>query len=416
MKISRFARLAAICCATAACALALAACAGTSEKGPVAATVDGEEIAEQTITDQIQAIRDRYGYSDEDEWGTFLAEQDMTPESVREQYIDSKVDDILLVKGAKELDITVESSEVDEYYDQMKANYSDDAAWNSALTSAGFTADSYREAITQSLYEQKVNEHFEDEVDSEMTDADYVESAQQYAMYYDGAKRSSHILFKVDDATDEAAMAEAKEKAEAVLEQINNGTLDFADAVAQYSDDTGSAQNGGDVGWDLLNSFVTEYTDALDSLELNQVSDLVTSDYGVHIIKVTDVFEAPEDTSTITSLDQIPTEFQTNIKSMAKSIKANTKYQEWEEGLEENADIVINDMPSDVPYNVDMSKYEDDSDDEADADDEEAETESSSASSESSSSSSSESESSSASESESSSASESESSSSSAAA
>ena len=355
MKMPRFARATVTFGVTVACAFALTACSNSTQSGPVAATVDGEEIAEQTVTDQIQSIRDQSGLSEEEEWGQFLAQNSMTPSSVREQIIDSLVDQKLLMKGAKDLGVTVESSEVDEYVNQMKANYSDDTAWKNALQQAGFTEESYREVIEQSLYEQKVNEHFKE--DSGLTDEDYVKSAQQYASYYDGAKRSSHILFKVDDTSDEAAMAEAKAKAESLLQQINSGSIDFADAAKQYSEDTGSAEQGGDVGWDVMSSFVTDYTNALDSLELNQVSEPVTSDYGVHIIKVTDVYHAPEDTSTITSLDQIPAEFQESIKTMAQSMSANSKYQEWLDGLRENAKIEIKDMPSGLPYDLDMSKY-----------------------------------------------------------
>ena len=355
MKASRFAQVVTAFGATIVCIALLAACTNsTTSKELVAATVDGEEILEQAITDQIQQIRDQSGLSEEDEWGEFLVQSGMTPASVREQIIDTHVDEILVVNGAKELGITVEPSEVDEYVNQMKSNYSDDEAWNTALKQAGFTEESYREVITQSLYEQKVTEHFENE--KQASDEDYVEAARQYASYYDGAKRSSHILFKAD-STDEAAVAEARAKAEEVLAQINAGTLDFADAARQYSEDT-SAATGGDVGWDVLSSFVTEYSDALDGLELDQVSGLVQTQYGIHIIKVTDVYNAPEDTSTITSLDQIPTELQESIKSMAESMGANTKYQEWLDGLREKAEIVINDMPEGLPYDVDMSKYQ----------------------------------------------------------
>ena len=109
------------------------------------------------------------------------------------------------------------------------------------------------------------------------------------------------------------------------------------------------------MGWDRMTTFVTEYQDALDGLEVDQVSDLVTSQYGIHIIKCTEVFTAPAE---LTSLDQLPADFQETFKSMAASTKASTAYQEWLEGLKESADIVINDMPSDAPYNIDLTKYQ----------------------------------------------------------
>ena len=109
------------------------------------------------------------------------------------------------------------------------------------------------------------------------------------------------------------------------------------------------------MGWDRTTTFVTEYQEALDGLEVDQVSDLVTSQYGIHIIKCTEVFTAPAE---LTSLDQLPADFQETFKSMAASTKASTAYQEWLEKLKESADIVINDMPSNASYNIDLTKYQ----------------------------------------------------------
>ena len=117
----------------------------------------------------------------------------------------------------------------------------------------------------------------------EPTDEEVLEYAKTAVASYDGAKKSPISLFDADD----------KETAQSVLDQINSGELDFAEAAKEYSTDTGSAADGGDVGWDKLTTFVDEYQDALDSLEVGQVSGLVESDYGYHIIKCTEEFTAP---------------------------------------------------------------------------------------------------------------------------
>ena len=122
---------------------------------------------------------------------------------------------------------------------------------------------------------------------------------------------------------------------------------------------------GGDVGWDKTSSFVQEYTDALSGLEKDQVSGLVTSSYGIHIIKCTDVYNAPKEkaddgteTVKITSLDQIPSEWQETIKQSLQSQGQTTNYQNWLTEKKESSDLKINDMPSGLPYDVDMSKYQ----------------------------------------------------------
>ena len=324
-------------------AASLAACSGSSSgSNAAAATVNGVSIPESDITKTIESVRTQSGLDTEEAWGQFLVSNNMTPESVREQIIDSYVNQELIKSGAAELGVSVESSEVDTYVDSMKANFGDDDAWKEALQQAGFTEESYRESIETSLLQQKISAHFEES--AEVTDKDILDSAKMYASYYDGAKRSSHILF---DAGDEATAAD-------VLAKIKSGELDFADAAKQYSKDS-SAEKGGDVGWDRMTTFVTEYQEALDGLEVDQVSELVTSQYGIHIIKCTEVFTAPVE---LTSLDQLPADFQETFKSMAASTKASTAYQEWLEKLKESADIKINEMPSNASYNIDLTKYQ----------------------------------------------------------
>lgn len=352
-KLSKLFATAAIAAIMATSAFGLVACQNNAGgTGGTAATVNGTAIPEAQVTDTIQTVRTQSGLEDQDAWGQFLASNSMTPESVREQIINSLADQELVKQGAADLGVKIESSEIDTYVESMKANFNDDEAWKKALEEAGFTEDSYRESIQSSLLQQHVGTHFEE--NAKVSDEDYLESAKTYASYYDGAKRSSHILFKVEDTTDEAAMQAARDKAQDVLNQINSGSLDFADAAKQYSDDS-SKDNGGDVGWDRATTFVAAYQEALDGLEVNQVSGLVETEYGIHIIKCTDVYHAPEE---VTSLDQIPTDFQETIKSMASSVRANSDYTAWLEDLRAKADIVINPMPKDVPYNVDMSKYE----------------------------------------------------------
>lgn len=171
-----------------------------------------------------------------------------------------------------------------------------------------------------------------------------LESAKTYVSSYDGAKKSSHILF---EASDEA-------QAQEVLDKINAGELDFATAAESYSKDTASAAEGGNVGWDRLSNLVTEYTTALADLNKGDVSGLVTSTYGIHIIQCTDVFEAPEE---LTSLDQLPTEFQDSIRTMLQSSNQSNAYYTWLEEQRNAADIQINDMPEGLPYYVDMANY-----------------------------------------------------------
>ncbi len=356
MKASTIAKAVCAVSLSALCVVSITACSGNSTSGSkgiegVAATVNGAEIQEKDVTDSVESIRSQMSLTDEDAWGEWMAKHDYTPEKVREEVIDSLVTKELIIQGAEEKGVTVSDDEVQSYVDQMKQNYASDDKWNEALQAVGMTEDQYKDNIKTSLLQQGLLKAFEGD---DPSDEDVLSYAQTYISSYDGAKRSSHILF---DADDEAT-------AQSVLDQINAGTLDFAEAAKTYSKDS-SGQNGGDVGWDKLNSFVSEYTAGLADLSKGQVSGLVTSSYGIHIIKCTDEFHAPAE---LTSLDQLPSEFVDQFRSSLKSSNQSKAYQQWLSDAKENADIEIKDMPSGLPYDLDMSKYQsDDSSDSSDS-------------------------------------------------
>lgn len=331
---------------SAACCIALVGCGGTNYgyTGGVAATVNGAEIQEDTITKYIQDFRTSSDLTSDDDWGNWMKENSFDPVTVRDQVIDYYVENELKKQACDEKGITVERSQVDDEINNMKANYDSDDAWKQALSSAGLTEDQYRESVEAGLLDKAL----EDAVAGDAATADdskVLDMLNTYYTMFNGAKKSSHILFASGDT----------EKAQEVLDQINAGTLDFAEAAKQYSTDTASAADGGNVGWDAINSFVTDYTDALDGLSVGQVSGLVTSDYGIHIIKCTDEFTCD---GKATSLSAYPQEFVDYISNIVKDQSKSTAYSNWFNDYKAQADIQNNDMPENVPYNLDMTKYD----------------------------------------------------------
>jgi foldase protein PrsA len=312
--------------------------------GGVAATVNGVEIKEDTITIYIQDYRKSSSLSEDDAWGQWLVDSDYTPEKVRQEIIDFYVRQELIKQAAAENNIEIPSTEIDEYVNKMKAYYTSDDAWQQALKSANMTEEEYRSSIELALDEKRIQENVV--VPDEPTEDEMLEYAQMYASAYNGAKKSSHILFDTAD----------KAKAQEVLEKLKADELDFAEAAKEYSKDTGSAVKGGDVGWDKTNQFVTEYTEGLSPLEKDQISDLVESQYGFHIIKCTEVFTAPEN---VTSFDQLPADLivKDTIKTSLESTKKSEAFTAWYDAYKEAAEIVTNPIPENVPYNIDLSNY-----------------------------------------------------------
>lgn len=346
MKHKALLRKVSIIGVSAACCFVLVGCGGTNYgyTGGVAATVNGSEIEEDTITKYIQDFRTSSDLTSDQDWANWMNENSLDPSTVRSQVIDYYTEVELKKQACDEKGISVDQSEVDEHIESMKSNYSSGEEWQSALSSTGISEDQYRQAIEEGFRDEALMENVAGD-SAEADDSEVLEMLNTYYTMFDGAKRSSHILFSSDDEA----------TAQEVLDQINAGTLDFADAAKQYSTDTASAENGGDVGWDATNTFVDAYTTALGELSKGEVSGLVTSDYGIHIIKCTDEFSCD---GTADSLDDYPSEFVDYISNIVKSQNQSSAYNDWFTSYKDQADIQINDMPEDVPYNLDMTQYE----------------------------------------------------------
>jgi peptidyl-prolyl cis-trans isomerase D len=145
---------------------------------------------------------------------------------------------------------------------------------------------------------------------------------QEMQAYYDQHRddyrvpeqvKVSHILIKTplpgpDGKVDEKGVDAARKKAEDVLKQVKAGG-DFAKLAEKYSEDPGSAKNGGSLGFIGRNRTVPEFEKAAFSLAKGQTSDLVKSSYGFHIIRVEDKQDAH-----VKSLAEVKGEIEAKLK------------------------------------------------------------------------------------------------------
>jgi peptidyl-prolyl cis-trans isomerase D len=100
-------------------------------------------------------------------------------------------------------------------------------------------------------------------------------------------RRASHILIAVAKDATEADVKKARAVAEEVRAKLKQAPGDFAKLAKQYSQDPGSAQQGGDLGWFTRGAMVKPFEDAAFQLSEGQTSGIVRSDFGFHIIQVT---------------------------------------------------------------------------------------------------------------------------------
>lgn len=102
-------------------------------------------------------------------------------------------------------------------------------------------------------------------------------------------RHASHILIGAGASASPEAKAEAKKKAEQVLAEVKKNPAKFAELAKKYSQDPGSAEKGGDLGTFGRGSMVKPFEDSAFSMKPGEVSGLVQSDFGYHIIKLTEI-------------------------------------------------------------------------------------------------------------------------------
>lgn len=132
-------------------------------------------------------------------------------------------------------------------------------------------------------------------LDPEVVKQSIEASSEDIAAYYDQNKirfaepqerRARHILFTTDGETD---LDSVQKKAQGVLDQLKSDPSKFEQLAREFSQDPGSANNGGDLGYFGRGMMVPEFDASVFSLEKGKLSELIKTDFGFHIIEVTDI-------------------------------------------------------------------------------------------------------------------------------
>lgn len=113
----------------------------------------------------------------------------------------------------------------------------------------------------------------------------YKENAARYGVPEE--RRASHILIKVDRSAPAEERAKAKAKAEEILAQVRKNPGEFAALAKKNSQDEGSAGNGGDLDFFSRGAMVKEFDAAVYAMKQGEISNLVETDFGYHIIQLT---------------------------------------------------------------------------------------------------------------------------------
>jgi peptidyl-prolyl cis-trans isomerase SurA len=154
----------------------------------------------------------------------------------------------------------------------------------------GKTVDEVRKEMTREMRHQMMAEQIRDKVMSRASSTpsevvEFYESIPKDSVpYYNSEVEIQELVIQPEVTEDRKELA--KERLENIRQQILNDSASFTQMARKYSDDPGSARNGGDLGMMKRGSFVPEYEAAAYNLRSGEVSEVVESDFGFHIIKL----------------------------------------------------------------------------------------------------------------------------------
>jgi peptidyl-prolyl cis-trans isomerase C len=294
------------------------AAAETADPSPVVATVNGEEIVQSDV-DIIFAkfILPQFKAQNPDQ--EFPEEE---RKKVEPNIINQLVTRKLLLRVAADANVTADEALVNQQFENLKTQQPE-------------IADDYlRQFLTDEI---TIQQTIQQEVVEKVTITD--EEAQSY---YDEQKdqfneperiRASHILVQVAEDASQEDKDVAKEKINGLLAQVQSGQ-DFAEVATEHSDCPSSA-NGGDLGLFPRGAMVKPFEDVAFTLNVGEISDIVETQFGYHIIKVTEKKEPRT----------VPfEEVKERLKNGLVRQKANTEVTKWIEDLRTNATIEIMDQ------------------------------------------------------------------------
>lgn len=268
----------------------LVGCSDSGDDSRTVAKVEDKEITEAELNRLLQS---QYGQS----------------------VLDSLITNKIVELEAEKLEITVTDEEIAEEYNKYAESYGGEEALLSAIESYNMTKEDINKDIEIYLLTLKVMEE-----DIGITDEDVKTYFEEHKESFGTAEQveASHILVE-DEAT-------AKE----VLEKLNAGE-DFAKLAKEYSTDTGSAEDGGALGFFGRGEMVAEFEEAAFAMNVGDVSkEPVKTEHGYHIIKVTDKTEAKEP------------DFETSkeeARDMLIEERVNEQYSTWVSGKMEEYKI-----------------------------------------------------------------------------
>lgn len=276
----------------------------------LAATVNGEAIYASELDREVNAIAGQYGIN--------LTSPDGAKQrgEITRVVLDQMIEQRLINQEARRHDAQAEDPQVDAQLADIKRNFPSEREFQMALAERGLTLTELRNRLRTTLTMQNLMEKV---TNVTVTDREIEQYFKEHRSEYDRAEqvRASHILLESED------------EARFVLARLRRGEK-FDELAQQYSKDPGSKSQGGDLGIVSRGQLVGEFERAAFALGTGQTSGIVKTQFGFHLIKVTE--KRPPQPARVE-------EVRNQIRNQLLSRKRETAFQAWLKQLKAKAKI-----------------------------------------------------------------------------
>lgn len=278
------------------------------QSGNIVATVNGKNITQEVLVNRLKMFTD------------------ITPEtaaSMRQEIIDQLITDILLDEFIDKQGLIVSSDEIEREVDRIRNTINSNQknaiqSLEQILVSIGSNIDEFKKSIKYSIALEK---YFHNRLDDKTMKKYFDENK---SLFNGETVKVSHILIDTRNMKTAEELSHALEQIKTIKREIDRG-VPFDEGVKKYSN-CPSAQNGGDLGFiQRKGTFAKSFLDAAFSLKAGQVSEPVQTEYGYHLIKVTDKKEGDniqfDDVREKVRLEAVDAEILTLIDRLRKEAK-----------------------------------------------------------------------------------------------
>jgi peptidyl-prolyl cis-trans isomerase C len=245
------------------------------------AKVNGKAINAAMLNQQLNAMMQQYA-------------QQVPPDQLsklqpmlRQQAVAALVNQELLLEEADKEGISPSSDEIDAELEKIVSQFPTREQFDAQLAQAGITTDDLRSDLKRNLkirllIDKQTPEG--EEVTDQEVETFYAENTEQFEQ--PEQVEAGHILIKFGPEDTEEQKAEKREKLAEIKKQIDEGA-DFSKLATDNSDDVASAAQGGDLGYFGRGRMIPAFEEVAFALGTGEVSDIVETTFGYHLIKVT---------------------------------------------------------------------------------------------------------------------------------